>query len=85
MANIKAKKKNIRKISKQTERNRKVKSTLKTLFKKVLSAENKEEKKELATMYVSALDKASKGLIIHPNKAIRHKKQVSKFIFAEAA
>jgi len=85
MANIKAKKKNIRKIAKQTERNKIAKSSLKTLRKKVLATEDKSEKKELAKTYVSALDKAAKGLIIHPNKAIRHKKEVSKFIFEKAA
>ena len=82
MANIKSKKKNIRKIAKQTVHNRKVRSTLKTLNKKVASAETPEAKKEAAQEFVSALDKAAKVGIIHSNKASRNKSKVAKFLAA---
>ena len=84
MANIQSKKKNIRKIAKQTTRNRKVRSTLKTLSKKVSAAETPEAKKEAAQQYVSAVDKAAKVGIIHANKASRHKAQVASLTKAAA-
>lgn len=76
MANLKASKKDIRRITKQTARNRTVKSTLKTLAKKVLLEvrnDNKEKLKSTAMELVSLLDKAAKRDIIHPNKASRQK------------
>lgn len=84
MANLKASKKNIRRIEVQTVRNRRVKSTLKTLAKKVLVEErngNKEALKSVAIEFVSELDKAAKRDIIHPNKASRLKANMAKYIF----
>ncbi len=85
MANLKASKKDIRRITKQTARNRTVKSTLKTLAKKVLLEvrnDNKEKLKSTAMELVSLLDKAAKRDIIHPNKASRQKAKMAKYIFA---
>lgn len=85
MANLKASKKNIRRIAKETSRNRTVKSTLKTLAKKVLlgaKGEDKEGLKSAAVEFVSLLDKAAKRNIIHPNKASRQKAKMAKYIFA---
>ena len=83
MANIKSKKKNIRRIAKQTAGNRHVKSTLKTLFKRVkttVQEGNAEEIKKAVSAFVSALDKAAKRHIIHSNKANRYKGMVAKFL-----
>ena len=83
MANIKASKKDIRRISTRTERNRQVKSVLKTLAKKVKALEsNKESDKarEAAVQYVSKLDKAAKRNIIHSNTASRCKASVARYI-----
>lgn len=85
MANLKASKKNTKRIAVQTERNRKVKSTLKTLIKKVnaqVAGDNKETVKGAAIDLVSALDKAAKRNIIHQNKADRLKAAMAKHIFA---
>lgn len=85
MANLKASKKNTRRIVKQTARNRTVKSTLKTLAKKVLLEvrnDNKETLKAAAMEFISLLDKAAKRDIIHPNKASRQKAKMAKYIFA---
>lgn len=85
MANLKASKKNIRRIAKQTTRNRAIKSRLKTLMKKVqaeVSANNKEGAKAAAIELVSAFDKSAKTKVIHPNKAIRQKAAMAKYIFA---
>ncbi|WOO41412.1 30S ribosomal protein S20 [Rubellicoccus peritrichatus] len=72
MANTKSALKNIRKSNKLQEHNRHVRSTLKTLAKKVNAAEGDEASKAAAA-YISALDKAAKRGIIHANKASRHK------------
>lgn len=85
MANLKASKKNIRRIATQSARNRTVKSTLKTLAKKVLLGaknDNKEALKSAAIEFVSLLDKAAKRNIIHPNKASRQKAKMAKYILA---
>lgn len=85
MANLKASKKNIRRIETQTARNRVVKSTLKTLAKKVLAqvrSDDKEALKSAAIEFVSALDKAAKRNIIHLSKASRLKAKMAPYIFA---
>lgn len=86
MANIKASKKNIRKIERQTARNRQVTSRLKTLAKRVhtLAAAqgDKAQLKAAAVEYVAALDKAAKRDVIHQNRADRQKAAVSDFVFA---
>ncbi|HCJ12510.1 MAG: 30S ribosomal protein S20 [Verrucomicrobia bacterium GWF2_51_19] len=84
MANKRASKKSIRQTIKRTERNRQVRSKLKTMQKKVAAAAqsgNAAEVKACSEAYISALDKAVKINIVHPNKASRHKSAVSKHIF----
>lgn len=84
MANLTSSKKNIRKIERQTERNRQVISRLKTLakkFKAFLTEGDHDKAKSVATEYVSALDKAAKRDVIHANRADRQKAAVSKVIF----
>lgn len=81
MANIKASKKDIRRIAKRTERNRAAKSRLKTLRLKALKARESgdtEAAKTAAVELISAVDKAAKGNVIHRNKADRLKSQFSK-------
>ncbi len=78
MANIKSSMKDIRRIAKRTAHNRHVRTRLKTLqknFKDAAGKENPEAVKEAARAYVSALDKAAKRRIIHPNRASRHKSE----------
>jgi small subunit ribosomal protein S20 len=85
MANTKSAIKNIRKTVGQTERNRNIKTRLKTLSKKLKSAallDDKELTKSAAIAFVSALDKAAKSKIIHVNAARRHKSSCSKYILA---
>lgn len=76
MANIKSSKKDIRRIITRTNRNRSVKSKLKTLHKKwqeALSNKNAAETEQSMRDYISALEKASKRNLIHRNKVSRHK------------
>ena len=80
MANLKSSQKDVRRTQRRTARNVAVKSRLKTLGKKVtaLASQNSPELKATAQAYVSALDKAAKINLIHPNKARRSKAQVAK-------
>ena len=85
MANTKSAQKYIRKTRLRTLRNRQVKSRLKTLYKKVQVASASENKDELASAsreYISALDKAGKTGLIHPNKIARHKSRCALLIAA---
>ncbi|MEO0796458.1 MAG: 30S ribosomal protein S20 [Verrucomicrobiota bacterium] len=85
MANTKQAQKYIRKTETRTDRNRAVRSRLRTLAKKLRSLEEvNDDSKKLATEYASALDKAAKRNIIHVNNANRNKAAVSKFLFAGA-
>ena len=83
MANTKASLKNIRQIEKRTEHNKRIRSRLKTLGRKVREARasgEPEQAKSIAREYVAASDKAAKSSIIHPNKASRHKASVADLV-----
>jgi len=83
MANTKASLKDIRQIEKRTEHNKKVRSRLKTLARKVKTAREAgetDQAKSVARDFVAASDKAAKSSIIHPNKADRHKASVSDLV-----
>ena len=66
--------KKVRKDKMRTGRNKKRKDSLKTLIKKVRTSRSA---KDLQAVY-SALDKAAKVKLIHPNKASRLKSRLSK-------
>jgi len=76
MANTKSALKYIRKTEGRTLRNRQVKSRLKTLAKKLEAASASADKAAIldaSREYISALDKAGKAGLVHPNKVARHK------------
>lgn len=66
--------KKVRKDKTRTVRNNKRKSLLKSLIKK---ARNQKSPESLKAVY-SALDKAAKVKLIHPNKSARLKSRLSK-------
>lgn len=74
MANLKSSKKDIRRITRRTERNTAVKSRLKTLRKRAVGEATPEDK----AAYASALDKAVKSGVIHKNKADTEKSKLSR-------
>jgi len=83
MANPKASLKDIRQIETRTEHNKRIRSRLKTLARKVKAAReggDAEQAKAVARDYVAASDKAAKTSIIHPNKANRHKASVADLV-----
>lgn len=85
MANTKSALKYVRKTKLRTLRNLMVKSRLKTLYKKVQAASASKDKDGLISAsreYISALDKAGKTGLVHPNKIARHKSRCALLIAA---
>ncbi len=83
MANIKSSIKDIRKTRTRTARNRSVRSEIKTLtknFREAREGEDAEAKTKAARELVSALDKAAKRHIVHPNLARRHKANCAPYV-----
>jgi len=81
LPNIKAAEKWTRQSEKRTQRNKDVKTRLKTIYKKAVS-----EGDPLAARDVeSRFDKAAKSGIIHPNKAARKKSRLAKALRKAAA
>ena len=81
MANHKSSIKRARQTIVRTERNRAVKSRIKTLRKKALgavAAGDKDGAAKASAEFSSVVDKAAKRRIIHPNKAANLKSKTSK-------
>lgn len=86
MANTKSAIKNARKNTRRHDRNTRVKSRLKTLakaFRTAATGSDAEATRAAAQAYVSALDKAANGGIIHRNSASRHKSVCAKYLAAK--
>ena len=86
MANTKSALKAARKTVRLTERNRGVKTRLKTLRKRLddlLAKKDVEGGKAAAAAYVSAMDKAVKSGVVHRNAASRGKAHASKAFAAK--
>lgn len=87
MANHKSSLKRARQTIVRTERNRAEKSRVKTLRKKTLAAVaagDKEGAAKASAEFSSAVDKAAKKNVIHPNKAANLKSKAAKAIAALA-
>lgn len=83
MANTKSAEKNARKTIARYERNRAVKTKLKTLEKKFqssLKSKDVDQARERARIFISALDKAAKNSLVHRNKVARKKASLAKAI-----
>lgn len=87
MANHKSSIKRARQTIVRTERNRAEKSRFKTLRKTVLTAiaaGDKDGAAKASSSFSSAVDKAAKRNLIHPNKAANLKSKTAKAIAAIA-
>jgi len=82
MANIKSQKKRILTNAKSQERNKAVKSELRTRVKTATSSAGTAENAEDVRMAMKRLDKAATKGIIHPNQAARRKSRLMKKINA---
>lgn len=74
MANLKSSQKDIRRTVRRTERNQAVQTRLKTLRKKTVASPSADN----AASYMSALDKAAKSGLVHPNKVNREKSKIAR-------
>jgi small subunit ribosomal protein S20 len=82
VANIKSQKKRILTNAKATERNKAVKSELRTRIKNATDTAGKPENVEAMRLAVKRLDMASSKRVIHPNQAARKKSRLMKKINA---
>ena len=78
MANIKSQKKRILTNAKAADRNKAVKSELKTRVRNAVAAAGTPEADENARAAVKRIDKAASKGIIHPNAAARRKSRLIK-------
>lgn len=72
--------KRVRQSEKRRLRNRAVRSRIKTMIKKFMAAEGREEKEALLREIYSLLDKAARKRIIHPNTAARRKAKLARLL-----
>lgn len=82
MANIKSQKKRILTNAKATDRNKAVKSELRTRIKNVTDTVGTAENKEALRLAVKRLDMAASKRVIHPKQAARKKSRLMKKINA---
>lgn len=84
MANIKSQKKRILTNAKRAERNKAVKSELKTRVKNATKAAGTEQGEEALRLAVKRLDMAAAKGVIHKNQAARRKSRLMKQVNAKA-
>ncbi|MGA0880803.1 MAG: 30S ribosomal protein S20 [Ilumatobacteraceae bacterium] len=82
MANIKSQKKRIITNAKRTERNKAVKSELRTRVKAVRETKGTADNAEALRLAVKRLDMAAAKRIIHPKQAARRKSRLMRQINA---
>ena len=82
MANIKSQKKRNLTNAKRAERNKAVKSELKTRVKTAVASIGTEQNDESVRLAIKRLDKAASKGIIHPNQAARRKSRLLKTVNA---
>ncbi len=83
MPNIASAKKRVRQIKARTQRNRMVKSRMRTYRKRVVAAVEAGKQDEAETMlqeYASVVDKAAKKNTIHKNAAARYKSSMAQLV-----
>lgn len=85
MANIKSQKKRIITNAKATERNKAVRSELRTRVKTALATAGTAENQEALRLAVKRLDKAAAKRTIHPKQAARRKSRLMRKINATSA
>jgi small subunit ribosomal protein S20 len=84
VANIKSQKKRILTDAKRAERNRAVRSEMKTRTKRAVETVGTDENDEAVRLAVKRIDKAVAKGVIHPNAAARKKSRLMKRVNTSA-
>ncbi|HKI46845.1 MAG TPA: 30S ribosomal protein S20 [Balneolales bacterium] len=72
--------KRVRQISKRREHNRRLRSTMRTLYKKALAADNREEAEKSVREATSYIDRMVKVGILHKNNAANKKSNLARHL-----
>lgn len=80
MPNIKSAKKRLRQSRKRREHNKDVKSSIRTVTKKLLQTEKPDEAEDLFRRAASLLDRAARRGIVAENAAARRKSRLSRYV-----
>lgn len=78
--NIKSAKKRLRQSRKRREHNKDVKSSIRTVTKKLLQTESPEEAETLLRNASSMLDRAARRGVVSENAAARRKSRLSRYV-----
>jgi small subunit ribosomal protein S20 len=82
VANIKSQKKRILTNAKRAERNKAIKSELKTRVKHATNSAGTDQSDEALRLAIKRIDKAASKGVIHPNAAARKKSRLMKKVNA---
>lgn len=80
MPNIKSAKKRLRQSRKRREHNKDVKSSIRTVTKKLLQTEKPDEAETLFRRASALLDRAARRSIVSENAAARRKSRLSRYV-----
>lgn len=80
MPNIKSAKKRMELSRRARNRNRGVRSRIRTALRRVLEAESKEQAEEMRRRAVALVDRAAARRVLHPNKAGRIKSRLDRLV-----
>lgn len=80
MPNIKSAKKRLRQSHKRREHNKDVKSSIRTVTKRLLQTESQDEAEEMLRQATSMLDRAARRGILPKNAVARRKSRLTRYV-----
>lgn len=80
MPNIKSAKKRLRQSRKRREHNKDVKSSIRTVTKRLLQTESQDDAEEMLRQATSMLDRAARRGILPKNAVARRKSRLSRYV-----
>lgn len=80
MPNIKSAKKRLRQSHKRREHNKDVKSSIRTVTKRLLQTESHDEAEEMLRQAMSMLDRAARRGILPKNAVARRKSRLTRYV-----
>lgn len=80
MPNIKSAKKRLRQSRKRREHNKDVKSSIRTVIKRLLQTESPDEAEEMLRQASSMLDRAARRGILPENAVARRKSRLARYV-----